>query len=87
MSDKIIRFVFLKAFFFIYSLKIFSEKIQINDVNPKVDARIPGHKPVGGDKPIFNEKIEFVADKPKIDARIPGYKPGGGDKKVILNLW
>ena len=54
-------------------MKIFNEKVEFIAEKPKVDARVPGYKPGGGDKPIFSEKVEFVADKPKIDARIPGF--------------
>ena len=70
------------------SKKIFSEKIQINSVNSKVDAKhnIP-HKPGGGDKPIFNERIKHESVSPRVEAKhVPAHKPGGGDKKVN-RLW
>jgi hypothetical protein len=34
-------------------IKIFSEKVEFVADKPKIDARIPGHKPGGGDKVII----------------------------------
>ena len=33
--------------------KIFSEKLQISSVNPKIDAKSPDYNPGGGDKVYF----------------------------------
>jgi hypothetical protein len=44
--------IYLFFYFFAFK-KIFSEKLQISSVNPKIDATNPDYKPGGGDKVYF----------------------------------